>query len=130
VDRPFRLGRSLQDLVKFFSEIHSLKMDLYLHQQGLDTTTPAGKAMFQMMGVFAEFERAMSGKSLPDPYQRRLSHARILEYATACDLALRPRAAVRCRGHLDARGEPPRNRAISVVGGTPKNYAPFEYFAV
>jgi DNA invertase Pin-like site-specific DNA recombinase len=31
----------------------------YLHQQGLDTSTPAGKAMFQMMGVFAEFERAM-----------------------------------------------------------------------
>src|SRR3981189_3628718 len=54
-----RLGRSLQDLVKFLSEIHSLKVDLYLHQQGLDTTTPAGKAMFQMMGVFAEFERAM-----------------------------------------------------------------------
>jgi DNA invertase Pin-like site-specific DNA recombinase len=54
-----RLGRSLQDLVKFLSEIHSLKIDLYLHQQGLDTATPAGKAMFQMMGVFAEFERAM-----------------------------------------------------------------------
>jgi DNA invertase Pin-like site-specific DNA recombinase len=32
---------------------------LYLHQQGIDTSTPAGKAMFQMMGVFAEFERAM-----------------------------------------------------------------------
>jgi DNA invertase Pin-like site-specific DNA recombinase len=44
---------------KFLSEIHALKIDLYLHQQGLDTTTPAGKAMFQMMGVFAEFERAM-----------------------------------------------------------------------
>jgi DNA invertase Pin-like site-specific DNA recombinase len=41
------------------TEIHALKIDLYLHQQGLDTTTPAGKAMFQMMGVFAEFERAM-----------------------------------------------------------------------
>jgi DNA invertase Pin-like site-specific DNA recombinase len=54
-----RLGRSLQDLVKFLAEIHALKIDLYLHQQGLDTTTPAGKAMFQMMGVFAEFERAM-----------------------------------------------------------------------
>jgi hypothetical protein len=50
-----RLGRSLRDLVKFLSEIHSLKIDLYLHQQGLDTATPAGKAMFQMMGVFAEF---------------------------------------------------------------------------
>jgi DNA invertase Pin-like site-specific DNA recombinase len=54
-----RLGRSLQDLVAFLSEIHALKIDLYLHQQGLDTTTPAGKAMFQMMGVFAEFERAI-----------------------------------------------------------------------
>jgi DNA invertase Pin-like site-specific DNA recombinase len=54
-----RLGRSLQDLVGFLSELHALKVDLFLHQQGLDTTTPAGKAMFQMMGVFAEFERAM-----------------------------------------------------------------------
>jgi DNA invertase Pin-like site-specific DNA recombinase len=54
-----RLGRSLQDLVGFLSELHTLKIDLFLRQQGLDTTTPAGKAMFQMMGVFAEFERAM-----------------------------------------------------------------------
>jgi DNA invertase Pin-like site-specific DNA recombinase len=54
-----RLGRSLQDLVGFLSELHALKINLFLHQQGLDTTTPAGKAMFQMMGVFAEFERSM-----------------------------------------------------------------------
>ena len=54
-----RLGRSLQDLVSFLSELHALHIDLFLHQQGLDTTTPAGKAMFQMMGVFAEFERSM-----------------------------------------------------------------------
>ena len=54
-----RLGRSLQDLVAFLSELHALGIDLFLHQQGVDTTTPAGKALFQMMGVFAEFERAM-----------------------------------------------------------------------
>jgi hypothetical protein len=30
-----------------------------VHAQGVDTTTPGGKALFQMMGVFAEFERAM-----------------------------------------------------------------------
>jgi DNA invertase Pin-like site-specific DNA recombinase len=54
-----RLGRSLQDLVAFLSEIHALRIDLFLHQQGLDTTTPAGKALFGMMGVFAEFERSM-----------------------------------------------------------------------
>jgi DNA invertase Pin-like site-specific DNA recombinase len=37
----------------------TLGIDLFLHQQGLDTTTPAGKAKFQMMGVFVEFERAI-----------------------------------------------------------------------
>jgi DNA invertase Pin-like site-specific DNA recombinase len=54
-----RLGRSLQDRVGFLSELHALKIDLFLRQQRLDTTTPAGKAMFQMLGVFAEFERSM-----------------------------------------------------------------------
>jgi len=54
-----RLGRSLQDLVSFLSEVHAKGINLYLHRQGLDTTTPAGKAMFQVMGVFAEFEREM-----------------------------------------------------------------------
>lgn len=54
-----RLGRSLQNLVEFLSEIHSSGVDLYLHQQGINTGTPAGKALFQMCGVFAEFERSM-----------------------------------------------------------------------
>ena len=54
-----RLGRSLQDLCGFLSELHALRIDLFLHQQGLDTTTPAGKAMFQMLGVFAQFERSI-----------------------------------------------------------------------
>ena len=54
-----RLGRSLQDLVTFLGELHGKGIDLYLHQQGIDTTTPAGKMIFQIMGVFAEFERTM-----------------------------------------------------------------------
>lgn len=54
-----RLGRSLQDLVGFLSEIQGAGVDLYLHQQAIDTSTPAGRALFQMMGVFAEFERSM-----------------------------------------------------------------------
>lgn len=54
-----RLGRSLQDLVAFLGELHGAGCDLYLHAQGLDTSTPAGKAMFGMLGVFAEFERSM-----------------------------------------------------------------------
>lgn len=54
-----RLGRSLQDSIGFLGEVHAQSVDLYLHQQGVDTTTPGGKALFQMMGVFAEFERTM-----------------------------------------------------------------------
>jgi DNA invertase Pin-like site-specific DNA recombinase len=53
-----RLG-SLQHLVALLGEVHAAGVDLYLHQQALDTSTPAGKAMFQMCGVFAEFEHAM-----------------------------------------------------------------------
>ena len=54
-----RFGRSLQDLVAFLGEVHAQGVDLYLDRQGVDTTTPGGKALFQMMGVFAEFERAI-----------------------------------------------------------------------
>jgi DNA invertase Pin-like site-specific DNA recombinase len=52
-----RLGRSLPDLLAFMGELKAKGVDLYLHQQALDTSTPAGKAMFQMLGVFSEFER-------------------------------------------------------------------------
>src|SRR5215472_1699857 len=54
-----RLGRSQIDLLGFLGELHAKKINLYLHQQGLDTSTAAGRAMFQMLGVFAEFERSM-----------------------------------------------------------------------
>jgi DNA invertase Pin-like site-specific DNA recombinase len=54
-----RLGRSLQDLVAMLNDLQAVGCDLYLHQQALDTSTPSGRAMFQMCGVFAEFERSM-----------------------------------------------------------------------
>lgn len=54
-----RLGRSLPDLVGFLSDIQARGCDLYLHQQAIDTSTPSGRMLFQMLGVFAEFERAI-----------------------------------------------------------------------
>ena len=54
-----RLGRSLQNLIGFLNEINERGVDLYLHTQGLDTSTSAGRAMFSMLSVFAEFERSI-----------------------------------------------------------------------
>ena len=45
-----RLGRSLQDLVSFLAELNAIGCDLYLERQAVDTTTPAGRALFQMLG--------------------------------------------------------------------------------
>jgi DNA invertase Pin-like site-specific DNA recombinase len=47
------------DLVGFLDELKDAEIDLYLDRQSVDTTTPAGKALFQMLGVFAEFERSI-----------------------------------------------------------------------
>jgi DNA invertase Pin-like site-specific DNA recombinase len=73
-----RLGRSLQDLVSFLSELHALRIDLFLHQQGLDTQSPSGKAMFQMTGVFAEFERAMIAERVRAGLRRAVSDGKTL----------------------------------------------------
>jgi len=54
-----RLGRSLTDLVQTMDTIKKAGANLYIHTQGLDTNTITGRAMFQMVGVFAEFERSM-----------------------------------------------------------------------
>ena len=54
-----RLGRSLQHLVAGLGDLQAAGVGLYLHKQGLDTSTPSGRAMFGMLGVFAEFEREM-----------------------------------------------------------------------
>ena len=58
------LGRSVQHLVTFLAELHSKKVDLFLHRQGIDTTTPACKMMFQMLDLFTEFERTMIKESI------------------------------------------------------------------
>ncbi|MGI9293844.1 MAG: recombinase family protein [Pseudomonadales bacterium] len=73
-----RLGRSLQKLVRFLSELQAKHIDLYLHQQGIDTTTPAGKAMFQMCGVFAEFEQAMIQERVKAGLQRAKAQGKTL----------------------------------------------------
>jgi DNA invertase Pin-like site-specific DNA recombinase len=73
-----RLGRSLQDLVGFLGDLHAVGVDLYLHKQGIDTTTPTGKMMFQMCGVFAEFERSMIQERVKAGLSRAKAQGKIL----------------------------------------------------
>ena len=73
-----RLGRSLQHLVGFLDDIHAKGVDLYLHQQNIDTSTPSGKAMFQMAGVFAEFERGMIQERVKAGLERAKAQGKIL----------------------------------------------------
>ena len=69
-----RLGRSLPDLVAFLSDIQARGCDLYLHQQAIDTSTPSGRMLFQMLGVFAEFERAILKSRIAAGVQRARSN--------------------------------------------------------
>ena len=73
-----RLGRSLQHLVGFLDEIHAKGVDLYLHQQNIDTSIPSGKAMFQMAGVFAEFERSMIQERVRAGLERAREQGKVL----------------------------------------------------
>ena len=52
-----RIGRSLADLLDTLKTLDASHVDLFLHQQAIDTTTPAGRMFFHVTGAFAEFER-------------------------------------------------------------------------
>ncbi len=92
-----RIGRSLQHLVEFMEELKQQGCGLYLHQQNVDSSTAAGKAMLSMCGVFAEFERSIivervnaglararaQGKTLGRPKVDAATEARIRTFRAA-----------------------------------------------
>jgi DNA invertase Pin-like site-specific DNA recombinase len=83
--------------VEFLGDIQHKGVDLYLHQQNIDTSTPSGKAMFQMVGVFAEFERAMIQERVRAGLARARKEGKILG---------RPKVSAEIEGKIrDARGK-------------------------
>jgi DNA invertase Pin-like site-specific DNA recombinase len=68
-----RIGRSLLDLLDTIQHLEACEVDLYLDQQAIDTTTPAGKLMFQVTGAFAEFERALIRQRVHAGLQRAVA---------------------------------------------------------
>jgi DNA invertase Pin-like site-specific DNA recombinase len=94
-----RLGRSLQHLLALLTELHAARADLYLHQQALDTSTPAGRALFQMCGVFAEFERSMIVERVRAGVARARAQGKRLGRPTVVDdVVLRRLKRLRARG--------------------------------
>jgi DNA invertase Pin-like site-specific DNA recombinase len=90
-----RLGRSLQHLVATLADLQAGGINLYLRQQAADTTTPSGRALFQMMGVFAEFERGMIRERVQSGVDRaRAAGKRLGRPATATDQATAIRASL------------------------------------
>jgi DNA invertase Pin-like site-specific DNA recombinase len=73
-----RLGRSLIDLVNFLDELRALNVDLFLKTQGIDTTSPSGKAMFGMLSVFADFERSIIQERVRAGLVRARSEGKVL----------------------------------------------------
>ena len=93
-----RLGRSLQHLVALLSDFHAKDVNLYIHQQGIDTTTPSGKMMFQMCGVFAEFERSMIQERVKAGLDRARAQGKTLGRPSVPPIKIQKIKALRASG--------------------------------
>jgi DNA invertase Pin-like site-specific DNA recombinase len=80
-----RISRSLPDLLAFLGELKSRGVDLFLHQQSLDTSTPSGKAMFQLLGVFSELEREICRERILSGLARAKSQGKKLGRPSVAD---------------------------------------------
>ncbi|MEM0991116.1 MAG: recombinase family protein [Pseudomonadota bacterium] len=93
-----RLGRSLTQLVDVFDTLRALGIDLILEQQGVDTSTPAGRALMQMSAVFAEFERAMIVERTRAGMERARAMGKRIGRPPAPDTLVASIRALRSRG--------------------------------
>ena len=109
-----RLGRSLIDLLGTIQHLEAVGVDLYLDQQSIDTTTPAGKLLFQLTGAFAEFERSMIR-------QRVRAGLNVIKEKLARDGKYTARQA-RCVGSWAGQGRS-RTRSNGRAGSWPRGSA-------
>ncbi len=57
-----RLGRSLHQLICLLDELKARDVVFHSLTEAIDTTTPTGRAMWQMVGILAELERSLIGE--------------------------------------------------------------------
>ena len=54
-----RLGRPLTHLVEFMNHLNAAHVDLYVHQQAVNTASPAGRMVFGIFAALGEYEREL-----------------------------------------------------------------------
>lgn len=101
-----RLGRSVRDLIDLVVRIEKLGLDFVVLHQHIDTSTAAGRAFFQMVAVFAEFEREMISERTRDG----LDAARARGRMGGRKLKLSNGQVATVRSMYEAKGEDGRRR--------------------
>jgi DNA invertase Pin-like site-specific DNA recombinase len=83
----------LRDLINVLDELRQKGCELYVHKQAIDTNTPSGKMLFQMLGVFAEFEREIVRERIIAGQQRARTKGKRIGRISVIDATLQERAA-------------------------------------
>ena len=73
-----RFARSTKELLDSLENFQSLGIDFVSYCENMDTTTPGGKALFVIGGVFAEFERAIASERIKAGLERAKSKGKKL----------------------------------------------------
>lgn len=96
-----RLGRSLKNLIELSEQLDEKGVNLVVLSQGIDTSTPAGRMFFQILGAIAEFERSLIVERTRDG----LTAARARGRVGGRKQALKPRQAALAQEMYDELGE-------------------------
>ena len=84
-----RLGRSTADLSTFMAEVQTACVDLYLHQQSINTATPAGRMVFGIFSALASWEREMIAERINAGLARAKSEGKKLGRPTNVNEAVK-----------------------------------------
>ena len=110
-----RLSRSLKDLIIFLDLINENNIGLYSHQQAIDTTTSIGRIMFQLVGIFAEFERDMIRNRVKEGLKRTQAQGTKLGRPTLTSQEMMKIYEMHKNGYTYSQISKKTNRSMGVI---------------
>lgn len=114
-----RLARSTRELLNRLEEFRTINVELISYTENIDTTTPAGKALFSMVAVFAEFENDIRSERIIAGMQNAKSKGKQLGRPTISDETIRRIRQMQKQGLPDSQ----IIRTVKVSRNTLKKYA-------